>query len=117
MPETARPVPVARVIESLGQGLGFAQQREDTPRVAQWRERHTQSEPEINRLLARVARLRQMWQGIERLLEVPHSLAVGRSHHGFLPCLSAVRQGLIPHLAAQGMLRQPLHLVVPPIPR
>ena len=52
-----------RVVEGRREGLGLAQIRQDTPRVARWEERRAQGEPEIDGLLARVARLRQMWKG------------------------------------------------------
>ena len=66
---------------------------------------------------SRVSRcLRQMREGTERLLEVPHGLAVGRPRHGLLPRLPAVRQGLVPHLAPQGMVRQAFDLLGHPVP-
>ena len=74
-----------------------------------------QSESEIDGLLACVTCLRQMWQGSERLLEIPHGLAMGRLHHGLLPRLSAVCQGLVPHLAPQGVLRQTFDLLCQPV--
>ena len=84
--------------------------------IARWTERQAQGEPEIDGLLARVARLRQMREGTERLLEVPHGLAVGRPRQGLLPRLPAVRQGLVPHLAPQGMVRQAFDLLGHPVP-
>ena len=62
------------------------------------------------------ALLRQMRQGAERLLEIPHGLAVGRLRHGLLSRLSAVRQGLVPHLPPQGMVRQAFDLLGQPVP-
>ena len=79
-------------------------------------ERRAQGEPEIDGLLACVALLRQMREGTERLLEVPHGLAVGRPRHGLLPRLPAVRQGLVPHLAPQGMVGQAFDLLGQPVP-
>ena len=57
-----------------------------------------------------------MREGTERLLEIPHGLAVGRPCHGLLPRLPAVRQGLVPHLAPQGMVRQAFDLLGHPVP-
>src|SRR5262245_38257978 len=65
-----------------------------------------QGEPEIDSLLAGVALLRQMREGTERLLEIPPGLAVGRPCQGLLSRLSAVRQGLLPHLTPYGMVGQ-----------
>src|SRR4029453_15460931 len=57
-----------------------------------------------------------MWEDTERLLEAPHGLAVCRPRHGLLSRLSAVRQGLVPHLPPQGMMGAAFHLPCPPIP-
>ena len=54
--------------------------------------------------------------GDEGLLIQRHRFAVGRTRLSFVSGLAAIGQSLVPHLAAQGMLRQPLHLVVPPVP-
>ena len=81
------------------------------PKSPDGMERRAQGEPEIDGLLARVALLWQMREGTERLLEVPHSLAVGRPRHGLLPGLPAVCQGLVPHLAPQGMVGQAFDLL------
>ena len=64
--------------------------------------RIAQGEPEIDSLPARIAVLRQMREGTERLLEIPHSLTVDRPRHGLLPRLSAVRQRLSPPPPASG---------------
>ena len=57
-----------------------------------------------------------MREGAERLLEVPHRLAVGRPRQGLLPRLPAVRQGLVPHLPPQGMVGQAFDLLGQPVP-
>jgi hypothetical protein len=56
-----------------------------------------------------------MLQGHQRLLEARHGLAGGRACLSFLPGLAAIGQGLVPHLAPQGMVRQPFHLVGEPV--
>src|SRR5262245_22488894 len=56
-----------------------------------------------------------MREGTERLLEIPHSLTVGRPRHSLLPRLPAIRQGLLPHLAPRGMVRQTFHLLGYPV--
>ena len=86
------------IVEGHSQGLGLAQSRQDTLRVARRQERRAQGEAEIDGLLARVTLLRQMREGTERLLEVLHGLAVGRPRQSLLPRLPAVRQGLGPDL-------------------
>src|SRR5438270_7998017 len=52
-----------------------------------------------------------MREGAERLLKVSYGLTMGRPRHGFFPSLPAVRQGLGPQLAAQGMVRQAFDLL------
>ena len=100
-----------RVVERRREGLGLVQVGQDTLIVARGRQRGAHGESEIDGLLARVTRLRQMREGTERLLEVRDGLAVSRPCHALLPRLPAVRQGLGPHLAPQGMVRQALHLL------
>jgi hypothetical protein len=104
-----------RIVEGCREGLGLAQSRQDTPQIAEWTKRRAQGEPEIDGLLTRVAPLRQMREGTERLLEVPHGLAVGRPRQGLLPRLPAVRQGPVPHRAPQGMMGQALDLLGHPV--
>src|SRR5262245_51819997 len=57
-----------------------------------------------------------MRQGAERLLVVFYRLAVGRPCQALLPCLPAVCQSLVPHLAPQGMMRQAFDLLSHPVP-
>ena len=111
LPERARPVPAdaGRQGPSASDSASrrHARLRPKSPRRT---ERRAQGKPEVDGLLARVARLRQMRENTERLLEIPHGLAVGRPRHGLLPGLPAVGQGLGPHLTPQGMVRQPFDL-------
>ena len=103
------------VVEGCREGFRLAQVRSGYAQVARRQKRSALGESEIDRLLARVVRLRQMREGAERLLERPHGLSVGRPRHGLLPRLSAVRQGLVPHLAPQGMVRQAFNLFGHPL--
>src|SRR5262249_10749115 len=57
-----------------------------------------------------------MWEGAERLLEVPHGLAVDRPRHGLLSSLPEVHQGLVPHFARQGGMRQAFDLLSHAVP-
>jgi hypothetical protein len=79
-----------RVIKGLGKGLGFAQRRQDAPKLTKRAERRAQGEPQIDGLLDSVAFLRQMRQSTERLLKIAHGLAVGRACQGLLARLPAV---------------------------
>jgi hypothetical protein len=58
-----------------------------------------------------------MREGTKRLLEVSYGLAVGRPRQGFLPRLSAIYQGLGPHLAPQGVMGQVFDLLAQPLGR
>jgi hypothetical protein len=79
-----------RVIEGCSKGLGLPQSRQDTPRVTRRKECRMQGKPEVAGLLTRGALLRQMREGTQRLLDVPHGLAVGRLRQSLVPCLPAV---------------------------
>ena len=86
------------------------------PKITRWKERRAQGKPEIDGLFACVTLLWQMREGTERLLKVPHGLAVGRPRHGLLSRLPAVRQGLVPHLSPQGVVGQAFDLLGYPVP-
>ena len=80
------------------------------------RRAYAQGEPEVDGLLRVSRRSGRCGEGAERLLKGPHRLTGGRPRHGLLPRLAAVRQGLVPHLAPQGMVGQPFHLLGQPVP-
>jgi hypothetical protein len=86
-----------------------------TPKIVEAAERSAQSEPQIDGLLACVARLRQVLEGCQGLLEIAHGLAMGRRCHGLLPRLPRVRHGLVPDLAPQGVMRQAFGLLAQPL--
>jgi len=103
-----QPMPI---VEGRGEGFGLTQRRQDTLPVGRWHERREQGKVQIDGLLACVTRLRQMRQGTERLLDISHSLTIGRPCYSLLPRLSAVHQGLVPHLAPQGVVHQSFDLL------
>ena len=66
------------IVKGGGKRLGLTQQRQDASKVIGHRtERRAEREPEVDGLLARVVRLRQMRKDAERLLEVSYGFAVG----------------------------------------
>jgi len=71
---------------------------------------------QINSLLACVAPLWEVLQRRQGALIVLHGLTMGRPSHGLLPCLPAVREGLVPYLPAQSMVRQAFDLFSPLAP-
>ena len=95
--------------------LGLAPGEVGPGEVARRPERRAQGEPEVDGLLACVARLRQMREGRQRLLEVPHGLAVGRSRHVLLPRLPAVGHRFLPYLTSQGVVGQSVNLFGLPV--
>jgi len=52
-----------------------------------------------------------MRESAKSLLEVPHGLVMGQPRYGLLPGLPAVRHGLVPYLAPQGMVCQAFDLL------
>ena len=98
------PLP-SRIVQGRRERLGLGQHRQEPRKVAEWAEGRAQGKAEIDGLLTRVARLWQMRQDTERLLEGAHRLAVGRARHGLLTRLPEICQGLVPYLTSQGMVR------------
>ena len=79
------------------------------------REGMTQAKADIDGLLVALATLGEMLQGHQRLLEARHRLPTGRACQRLVARLAAVGDGLVPHLAPQGVVRQPFHLVGEPV--
>jgi hypothetical protein len=67
-----------RVVEGPRERFGITQSCKHAPIVAERAERRVQGESEINGLLTCIARVWQMCEGTEGMLEILHSLAVGR---------------------------------------
>ena len=107
--DLSQPTPV---VQSAGQGLGLAQRRED---AAQRCPVGTSAERKASRrsmaCSLRIARLRQMWQSLEGLLEGLPPPRGARRVIGLLPRLPAVHQGLVPDLTPLGMVRQAFDLL------
>ena len=58
-----------------------------------------------------------MRQGMQRLVEIPHGLKVGRPRHGPFSRLPEVHQGFVPYLSPQGMVGQAFDLLGHPVGR
>ena len=71
------PSQPAWVIKGHRKRFSLAQVGQSTPQVSGRSERRAQGKPEVDGLLTGLALLRQMREHTERLLEVPHRLAVG----------------------------------------
>jgi hypothetical protein len=99
----------------VGQGEGLAVVISGLLALRRLAPRGDLTASEIDGLLNCIVLLWQMRQGAERLLEGPHSVAVGRPRHRLLPRLLSVCQGLVPHFSPQGMMGQALELLGHPI--
>ena len=104
------PLP-PRIVKGHRERLGLVQHPPETRKVAEGAECRAQGKAEVDGLLARVTRRWQLRQDAERLLEIAHGLAVGGPCDGLLPGLPAVRKGLVPDLAPEGMGGQAVDVV------
>jgi hypothetical protein len=103
------------VAQGLGEPLRLAQIREDATMLEPLPEGMAQAKVDIDRLLVARAPLGEMLQGHQRLLEARPRFPTGRACHRLVARLAAIGDGLVPHLAPQGMTRQPFHLVGEPV--
>jgi hypothetical protein len=97
--------------ERFGEGLGLAEVVQQLLDLTEVVERDLKVKPEVDGLLARLGALGQMRQDTDCLLETTHGLPAGGLRHGLRGGLAEVGHGLRPHLAPQGMLRQPLDML------
>ena len=109
------PPQAALVAQGLGEAFRVAQIVEEQPEFSERHQGLLQVKPEIDGLCQRVAVLGEVMQGHQRLLEGGHRLAVGRARQRPGPGLPAVGHGLVPHLAPEGMVRQPVDLLGEPL--
>ena len=99
------------IVQPLSESLGLVQAVTNAPELSQGIERVSKREAEIDRLLMRVATLRELGQDMQGLLIIRHGFAVGRARRGLAPGLPEVGYGFVPDLALQGMMGQPFDLV------
>jgi hypothetical protein len=99
------------IAQGFGEGLGFLRADEYPLDLAQRVERTAQVKAEIDGLRMSIRTRWETLQRAQRLLEVCHRLVVRRVGHGPGSSLLAGGHGLIPHLAPQGVVRQPLDLL------
>ena len=106
------------IVERPGQGLGLAQQGEAPPMLSQVRSarhpkarRSSMASPLVSPGSGRCARA---WRACSK---VGHRLAERGAVVGPGTGLLAVGDGLVPHLAPQGMVRQAFDLLGPPLGR
>jgi hypothetical protein len=94
------------VVEHPGQSLGLAQEGEAPPILSHSGQLTSQGKAELKGQPPRVAGLGQVREGLEALLEGGHRLAERGAIVGPSASLLAISDGLAPHLAPQGVVRQ-----------
>ena len=115
-PPGQHPSQPGSVVERPGQSLSLAQQGKAPPILSQCAQRVSQSEAEFDGQHPGAAGFMQVFECLEGLLEVLHSLPVGELAKGPDPCLPGVCQGLVPPLAVPGVIGEPVELVCHPVP-
>jgi hypothetical protein len=103
------------IVERSRQTFGFAKTGDDPLPVAERKKCAPQLEVEIDHLLERLARLGQLPQGRQRLLEETDGLTVGRSRQGLGASLMEVPDRLLPELAPNGVMGQALGVLGQPV--
>jgi hypothetical protein len=88
---------------------------EDVVTLSPLTEGMAQAKADIDGLLVAFASLGEVRQSRQRLLEARPRFSTGRACQRLVARLAAVGDGLVPHLAPQGMVRQPFHLVGEPV--
>ena len=105
------------IVERPGQGLGLAQQGEAPSMLSQSAQRASQRKAEIDGPPQVSPSVGQVREGLEGLLEGGDRLAEGGAVIGPGASLLAVGDGLVPHLAPHGMVRQAFDLLGHPLGR
>ena len=105
------------IAHSFSEGRGVLQADEDSLKLAQERERIAQVEAELGGQHLGVRTRWEMSQRVQCLLEGRHRFVGRRVGHGPGSGLAAVGHSLVPHLPAQGMVRQALDLLGQPVGR
>ena len=91
--------------------LGLTKVAQDLFEFSERKKRLSKVKPQIDGLLQRVASLRKVLEGSERLFEEDHRLPIGRAGHGFVSSLAAVAQRLVPALSSLGVVGQALDVL------
>jgi hypothetical protein len=99
------------IVQLLGECCGLAEEVEAPSGLPKCKERRVKIDAEIDALREEVTLHGETLGSEECLLKTGHGLPKGWPRHGLLPRLSAVCQGLVPHLAPQSMVGQPFDLV------
>ena len=101
----------ARVVDAMRQLLGLAQDGDDARKVAERDQRAVQVEAQVDALGQRLARLGQVGQRVERLLDAAHRVLGGVARRRLQPRLVQVGDRLAPELAALRVVGEAVGLV------
>jgi len=94
---------------------GVVQARTVQSQPELWQQCTAQLAAQIDGLLQRRTVWREVGYGLERLFPGFHGGPVSKPAKRLGPCLPVVGEGFVPHLAAQGVLRQTVHLLGQPV--
>ena len=95
----------------LGQPAGLGEALQDLIRSAERKERRPELQPNVDGVLGPLPAAGHVLEGVQRLLELLGGLAIRGAAVGPGARLAKVRHRLLPRLAADGVVREPLDLL------
>ena len=114
--ERADPASPAVVVQPLGEGLGLAQALQRPPDFTELAQHRPQLEADLEALLQRGRALRQRLEDAQRLLEPDPGVRERRPRGRLESGLPEIVHRLLPQLAPEGVMGEPLDLLAEAIP-
>ena len=114
--ERADPASPAVVVQPLGEGLGLAQALQHPPDFTELVQHRPQLEADLEGLLQRGRALRQRLEDTQRLLEPAPGVRERRPRGRLESGLPEIVHRLLPQLAPEGVMGEPLDLLAEAIP-
>src|SRR5437899_5199288 len=112
--EGGNPSKPALIADPFGENFGLGEVVEDSRELSEGKERTAKVQPEIDTLLDGLATLGEMRECLERLLKARDRFPIGRPCGSLRPGLTEVADGLVPHLAPEGMVGEAIDLLGQP---
>lgn len=109
--ESEHPSAPGPVVERGRERLGLFQDADEAAKLRETEQRGPQVEPDVDRLLVSLATGGKMVDGAECLIEPCHRLAARGLRGRSQPGLPRKPRRLLPQLAAQAVVREPLDLL------
>ena len=103
------------IVEGRRERFCFIEALADGPELAERLQCVAEIEPEIDRLLAQLASLGQVLDGVQRLVEPGHGFAVGGARKCLRGRLPQVTGRPLPELGVAGVMGEPLHVLAQPL--